>query len=274
LDECGICGGDGTTCQATLEILVEEPLEQPAPALGSIVASGKYMFGDQRRVDKPANCTRTPFAVACREEHTQAPVTAEKTQEEIVAELPPVAKHEGKYSTVYLYLQLYGSKGASAQTLLSRGQSDLMFGFGSHPGGRVANFSMAFPHGDDLGVIERATVTIVGGDHWLASGQHGKNFRGIRLRMTINLRLLEWVFQVQKPLQLDPERDVLTIVDWRFDDREQLPTSIQRCHMDCSRDIGHGTPFDGMDPITLEEGLSSNEVPTLHSASVRPTFPT
>ena len=35
-------------------------------------------------------------------------------------------------------------------------------------------------------------------------------FRGIRLRMTINFRLLEWVFQLQQPLQLDPERDVRT----------------------------------------------------------------
>ena len=51
-----------------------------------------------------------------------------------------------------------------------------MFGFGSHPGGRIANFSMAFPSGDDLGVIERATVYIVGGDHWLA-GEAGKKVR-------------------------------------------------------------------------------------------------
>ena len=198
-DECGICGGDGTTCQATLEILAEEPLEQPGPALGSIVANGKYMFGDQRRIDKPANCTRTPFATACREKYRRKPVV-QKTEEEILADLPKVAVREGKYSSVYLYLRLYGSKGASTQTLLSYGRPDLMFGFGSHPGGRIANFSMAFPHGDDLGVIERATVYIVGGDHWLA-GEAGKKFRGIRLRMTINLRLLEWVFQLQQPLR-------------------------------------------------------------------------
>ena len=59
---------------------------------------------------------------------------------------------------------------------------------------------------------------------------------------------------------------VLTIVDWRFDERAQLPTAVQRCHMDCSRDIGHGTPYGQYDPVTLE---GPKESPTFHSASVR-----
>jgi hypothetical protein len=272
-DECGVCGGDGSTCKATLEILSEEPLEEPAPSLGSIVANGKYMFGDQRRMDQDVNCTRTPFAVACREEYLAQPVVR-KTDEEILADLPKIAVREGKYSTVYMYLRLTGSKGASATTLLSYGRPDLMFGFGSHPGGQVANFSMAFPHGDDLGVIERAQVYLIGGDHWLA-GKAGKKFRGIRLRMTINLRVLEWVFQLQQPLELDPDTDVMTIVDWQFADRAQLPTAIQRCHMDCSRDTGHGTPYGQHDPITLDR-TGEAEAPTFHSASTprgNPKYP-
>lgn len=280
-DACGVCGGDGSTCRATLEILAEDPLEEPAPSLGSIVANGKYMFGDQRRVDREANCTRTPFAIACRERYLQMPVV-HKTEEEVLADLPKIAVREGKYSTVYMYLRLTGSKGASATTLLSYGRPDLMFGFGSHPGGRVANFTMAFPHGDDLGVIERAQVFLIGGDHWL-SGEDGSKFRGIRLRMTINLRVLEWVFQLQQPLELDAERDVLTIIDWQFADRNKLPTGIQRCHMDCSRDIGHGTPYGEYDPITLQRhqeggdgGEEEDSAPTFHSASTpigNPKYP-
>ena len=252
-DECGVCGGDGSTCRATLEILAEEPLEEPAPPLGSIVANGKFMFGDMRRVEHAVNCTRFPFAVACREGY--------KTEEEVLATLPQVAQREGKYSTVYMYLRLTGSKGASSTTLLSKARPDLLFGFGSHPGGQVANFTMAFPHGDDLGVITRAQLFLIGGDHWLA-GKHAKRFRGLRLQMTINLRRLEWLFTLQQPLELDPEKDVLTIVDWQFADRAQLPVGVQRCYMDCSRDTGYGTPYSQNDPAQ-----TGAEAPTFHSAS-------
>ena len=41
------------------------------------------------------------------------------------------------------------------------------------------------------------------------------------------------------------EADVLTVIDWRFTARAQLPTSVLRCHNDCSRDVGMGTPVGG-----------------------------
>ena len=39
------------------------------------------MFGDQRRIDKPANCTRTPFATACREKYCK---NAKNEQKKVV----------------------------------------------------------------------------------------------------------------------------------------------------------------------------------------------
>ena len=209
-DECGVCGGDNSTCQATLELLVDEPLPEAPPTLGSIVAGGPYMFG--RGGGDLAGAASGSSAAA-----------------------PPVHEELGSYSTVYCYLRLYGK---------NRTESELTFAFGSHPGGRITEFSMSSPNSDELGVVERATLYLVGGKHWL-SAAHGPKFRGLRLQMTIALRLLEWKFELQQPLLLDSDSDVLTVIDWRFTARAQLPTSVLRCHNDCSRDVGMGTPVGG-----------------------------
>jgi hypothetical protein len=97
-----------------------------------------------------------------------------------LVDLPP-------YSQAMVYLRLYGSRETN-QTFHELGRPDMMFAFGSHPGGTKVSFPLAFPTTEQLGPVSRVRLYIVGGEHWLTHpGKGGKRFEGIELTLYVRL---------------------------------------------------------------------------------------
>ena len=217
-DRCGVCGGDNSTCAASLELLIDEPIrgrrqrhEESLTALGRQMAKGRFQvrpvngFGEviQTGEDEAApNCTATPLSSDCR-----------------IGDPDP-------YTVAHCYLHLFGS---------SHNASELTFAFGSHPGGTEAHFQLAEPRAEDIGELERVVMYLVGGEHWL-DGTGDKTLRGIRLTTTLDSRRVEWELRLEQPVTA---ADPITVVTW--DLVGDTPTTVSRCHNDCS---GTGTGGD------------------------------
>ena len=116
LDGCGVCGGDNTSCTASLELIVDsiepESAAAQAPTLGSVVApAGSRMYPQRAEHHGPAHPTNT----------TQL--------------LDATGYRQWSQSQVFAVLELYGSKGHSHDLLQAYGRDNLLFSFGNHPDG-------------------------------------------------------------------------------------------------------------------------------------------
>jgi hypothetical protein len=246
LDGCGVCGGDNRTCTSSLELILTdlEPESAAAqmPSLGSVVA-GDRMFPQ-------------PSAM-----HPALP-----PQPQNQSQLLYKQGHEAwAQSQVYCILELYGSKGQSHELLSSYGREDLVFSFGSHPGGNRAKFLMAEPSADEIGELERVELTVIGGEHWL-DGTHAHAFGGIRLMLTMDLQRLLWNFPIQST---SVSLDQTTTFTWHFGAHGQiLPTAMRQCHPDCTTQsaMSHADENDDEDrslgAFTVETDRNGNSIVT------------
>ena len=98
--------------------------------------------------------------------------------------------------------------------------------------GTTAEFLLTEPSSEQIGELERVELHVYGGDHWL-DGNHGRQFKGIKLMLTMDRQRLLWTF----PLLLN---DVLTLdqttsFTWNFGTKGMnLPTAVRQCHPDCT----------------------------------------
>lgn len=212
LDGCGVCGGDNRTCASSLELIVGSERVAMAthmPTLGSVVAGGKLF----------------PNAYV----HHGETLAQLRNQSRLLS------KHSHRrwdHAQVYCILELYGAKGHSHELLASYGKDDLVFSFGSHPSGNTAEFLLAQPTSEEIGELERVQLTVIGGEHWL-DGTNGRAFEGIRLILTVDMQRLLWTL----PLRMGTiHLDETTTFTWHFGAHGHvLPTSMRKCHPDCTR---------------------------------------
>jgi hypothetical protein len=236
-DACGTCGGNNASCQASLVLVTAKKNVESAPTLGSIIATDKFVYPGMVADPAPSvNCSVFPNALGCAQEFESAQELESATMANGTLQHLDPAKLL-KYSTVYVYLRLYGSKGSSHQLLHALGSPDLMFAFGSHFGGNRADFSLAFPSAEELGGLSQIKMWIVGGEHWLSTAQ-GKLFEGIDLTLTSHGVPKTHQLRLMQPLAIDAELDQLVALEWHLPEVPggfHLPTSVRRCYQDCSR---------------------------------------